>query len=194
MDGRVQRVEAEFVGADEKDVATDPEHRDDADGGQERHDLGHEVDEETAELLALAALDEAEADVVHLHDECHEAVDEHRDEDGYHGQNDRARDERLIGDRLQGDDHDLAGEDEVGAHGPAHDLVLVDLLGGNVLVLALHGTLVPVLAAVLEGVDDLLRALETQVRTAEHEQDRHCDREELREHQRNREDEEQLVA
>ena len=51
VDQSVRRVPAECVGADQQDVAADPEHRDRADGRQRRQQFGHRGDQAAADLL-----------------------------------------------------------------------------------------------------------------------------------------------
>ncbi len=108
-------------------------------------------------------------------------IDE-RDDD----QDREASPEALVGDLVQRDDHDLGGQDQVGAHGAGDHLLLrlgPDLGRGHVVVVV-TGDHAPHLVGAFVGEE----------RAAEHEDDRQQVWEELAQQQGSREDEQQLVA
>jgi hypothetical protein len=130
-------------------------------------------------------LREREADVVHLHDGAHEAVDDDRDQHRDDGEDDRPGDDGLVDDLLEGDDHDLGGEDEVRPDGAGDHRLLGLRPGGD-------GRHVVVLAAA-EGLEQLVRSLVAEVGAADHEDDLDEGGGDRAQHERDREDEEQLV-
>ncbi len=159
--------------------------------------------------MRCAAADERSArcrpDVVDLHDQRDHAVDQQRDADGHHHQDHRAGEEGLVGDLVEGDDHDLGRQDEVGADRALDHLVLRGLRGHRVVVggrSPVRCTARPVAAvgavgapaASAQGAPDLVRALVAEVGRAEHEDRGDRPRQELAEQQRRREDHQQLVA
>ena len=68
---------------------------------------------------------ELEADVVHLHDQADDAVDADRDRERDEDEDERAREQRLLGHLVERDDHDLGGQDEVGADRAADQALLL---------------------------------------------------------------------
>jgi hypothetical protein len=90
----VRRVPSQLVRADDQDVAAHPQHRGDADGGQRGEHLGH-ARPGRAERAAppLVPFSTNQADVVHLHDQRHDAVHDRGDHDGNDGED---RDPRAI--------------------------------------------------------------------------------------------------
>lgn len=58
-----------------------------------------------------------QTDVIHLHDERDDTVDTDGDRNADDGEDDRATGQGLTGHLVEGDDHDLAAEDEVGGDG-----------------------------------------------------------------------------
>ena len=189
-------VTADLVEADQEDVATDPEHGERADEGDAGEQLRHEADHPETDPLGGpgVAPGQGEADVVHLHDQRDDAVDEDGDQHRDDGQHDRAHPDARVGvgadDLLERDHHDLGAEDEVGAHGVGDGALLV--LGGELprlrhLLLGLGG--VPG-----EALVHLVGALVGEEATTEDQDHRQQPREELPEQHRCGEDEEQLVA
>ena len=109
--------------------------------------------------------------------------DDHGDDD----QNDEPRPERLVGHLVEGDHHDLGGQDEVGA----------DRAGGHLLLgvladRAVGGRGVAVVST--EAAPNLLGALVAEIGRADHQDRRQQPRHELTEQQRGGQDEHQLVA
>ncbi|MCO5555074.1 hypothetical protein L7F22_008614 [Adiantum nelumboides] len=187
----VDRGEAQLVHPDEQDVPADPQHRRDADDRQRRQHDRHGLHQPAPERRdgAGAALRQREAGVVHLHDQRDRAVDERGDRDGDDGQDDRPGHEALGRHLVQRDDHDLGGQDEVGAHGAGDDgLLVLGRVRGDLLV-----TLLGVLGVPREVLPELLGALVGEVAAAEHEDRGQQPRRELGEDQRDRQDEDDLV-
>ena len=184
----VRRVPAELVEAVEHDVPTDPEHRDDADDRDDREQPRHRGDQAAADLLgeARAALGQVQADVVHLHDHADHAVHGDGDHDRDDDQDHEPAEERLVGDLVERDHHDLGGQDEVGADRAGDHL----LLG----VLARSGEGYGVVVVPADPAPDLLRTLVAEVAAADHQDRGEQPRQELAEQQRRGEDEQQLVA
>ena len=108
-------------------MAADPEHRGDPHLRQQGEHDGHRPHEPAPEGRggALAGLREVQADVVHLHDQRDGAVDARGDGEGDEHEDQRAREQGLVGHLVERDHHDLRGEDEVGPDRPAHELLLV---------------------------------------------------------------------
>ena len=103
-----------------------------------------------------------------------------------HDEDDEPRPERLVGNLVERDHHDLGGQDEVGADRARRHLLL------GVLADRRGGCGVGVVAA--EPAPDLLGALVAEVGGAEHQDRRHQPRHELAEQQGRGQDEQQLVA
>ena len=188
----VEGVEAEFIGADEDDMASDPQHGEGADDGEEREQLRHGLDEESSELLLSGGVlpRHMQTDVIHLHDERDDTVDTDGDRKADDGENDCTARQGLTGHLVEGDDHDLAAEDEVGGDGRPNDLLLCRctigrLLGGWSLLLMVSDP--------PELLEDLLGALKAQVGAADHEQRSQQPRKKLTEQQNDREDDDELV-
>jgi hypothetical protein len=117
------------------------------------------------------------------------AVDRDRQRHPDHRQGGGLDGQGLVGDVGQGDGHDLARQDQVGADRAAHLLGLqLGAAQGQVLDL-LAGHLV-----VREGLDDLLGGLEGQIGPAAHQDRRHRPGREGAEDQRAGQQEQQLVA
>jgi hypothetical protein len=76
----------------------------------------------------LTGLGQPEAHVVHLHDEPDGPVDAGGDRDGDRDEDHGAREQRLVGDLVERDHHDLRREDEVRADRLADEGVLVRAL------------------------------------------------------------------
>ena len=72
----------------------------------------------------FARLRQPQADVVHLHDQGDDAVDAGGDRERDEHEDQRAREQRLVGDLVERDHHDLRREDEVGADRAADELRL----------------------------------------------------------------------
>ena len=153
--------------------------------------LRHALDEEPPDPLARrrVALGETQTDVVHLHDQCDDAVDDRRDHECDDDENDRSLHDRLVEHLLQGDHHDLGREDEVGSNGAGDGLGLG--LGPQH-----HGRQLLVVAVLVmtEPVVDLLGTLEAEVRAAEHQDDLHEHRRDGAQDQGRGKDEQDLVA
>ena len=143
-----------------------------------------------AETARPGAGGQRQAGVVHLDDEPDDAVDQRRDQHGHHQQDDGPGQQALARHLVEGDHHDLGGQDEVGADGGRdHLLLVVGRVGGGRLVRVLGLRLVPG-----ELLPELLRALVTQVGAADHQDRGEQERRELAQDQRDRQDDEQLVA
>lgn len=74
-----------------------------------------------------------QADVVHLDDDGDDAVHRDGEDQGNDDEDDQARHERLIGHLVEGDHHDLGGQDQVGPDRPGHHLVLAGRRGMSVM-------------------------------------------------------------
>ena len=112
----VGRMPAELVRPDEQDVPADPQHRDGADDRQCGKQFGHPRHQAAADALREPGrpLCKAEPDVVHLHDDGDHAVHRRGDDQGDDDEDDQPRPERLVGNLIECDHHDLGGQDEVG--------------------------------------------------------------------------------
>ena len=117
MDKVVQRVPAELMGANKDDVAADPQHRGGADDREPLQQNRHPLDQKSTEPLRSFGFSggQRKSDVVHLHDEGHNAVHDDGDHERNDHHDDGALQETLVDDFLEGDDHDLGRENEVGA-------------------------------------------------------------------------------
>ena len=188
MDQSVGRVPPEIVGPDEEDVAADPEHRHRADDGQGVEDPRHRPDQPRPDRprQARASLGQGQPDVVHLDDERDDAIHAGSDDEGDEDEDEQPSDEGLGGHLVEGDDHDLGREDEVGPDRAGdHGLLMAGAFGGDRDLVAA--------AVMTEPLPDLLGALEAQVCASDHEQRGQRPGEELAEQHRRREDEEDLV-
>ena len=122
----VGRVPAERVGAEEQDVAADPQHRDGADDRQRDEQFRHRRDQAAADPLGelRRALREASPTssifTIRATTPYTAAVMTNGDDD----EDDQARPERLVGHLVERDDHDLGGQDEVGADRSRRHLLL----------------------------------------------------------------------
>jgi len=184
----VEPVPAQVVGADQQDVAADPQHRHDPDRGEGGQDDRHRLDQACADALRQGrrATGEMESDVIHLHDQGDHAVHECCDRQGDDDQDDRPRQEWFVGHLVQRDDHDLGRQDEVGADRVGDHLVLVHGAAGR-----RRG---PMRVMPGELLPQLLDTLVAQIRATEHEQ--RCERPlgELAEQEDRGQDREQFVA
>ena len=135
----------------------------------------------------LARLRQPQADVVHLHDQADDAVDDRGDRERDDDEDQGAREQRLVGDLVERDHHDLRREDEVRADRPADELLLV--LGS---LRADRRLGVVVMRA--DRLPQLLGALVAEVGAADHQDRGEQPRQQLAEQQRGGQDEEQLVA
>ena len=63
-------------------------------------------------------LGEVQADVVHLDDGGDHPVHRDGEDQGHDDEDDESRHERLVGHLVEGDHHNLGGEDEIGADRP----------------------------------------------------------------------------
>ena len=177
-------VQPHLAQVHEHQVAADPEHRDraeDADEAEHRRHRAHDPGAGVAHALHRI-LRHPQADVVDLHEQRDRTVDDARHEEGDHGEDGQRRpDVEPLLETRERDEHDLGGEDQVGAHGAQHELPLVAraLVG----VAVLHA----------EPLQHLLRALEAEVGPAEDQQIRQHPRRERGQQQRHRDDDQELV-
>ena len=98
------------LGAVHNHRTTDPQHRRRADGrqeAQERRHPGHKATPHGTRGGKPRIAGHVKADVVHLHDQGHAAIDHDGDEDADNGQRDRLDPEGAFGDGAKGNRHDL---------------------------------------------------------------------------------------
>ena len=115
-----------------------------------------------------------------------DAVDQDGDREGDDDEDDRPAEERLVGDLVERDHHDLGRQDEVGA-----DRAPVTIVFSRPRPRSSAGRRGLVVAA--DPLPDLLGALVAEVGAADHQDRGEQPRQELAEQQRRREDEQQLV-
>src|SRR5699024_7991845 len=197
VDETVQGVETELVGADEDDVPADPEHGEGDDDREQGEQLRHGSDKEPSEPLRTGSgpVRQMQTDVVHFDDEGDHTVDADRDRQGHDDENEGSAEQRLSGDLVEGDDHDLAAEDEVGRDRRPNDLLLRrGTTGRGIGPFALDSVLGGfMMGDPTELLEDLLSAFEAQIRAADHEQRGQKPGQELTEQQNDREDDDDLV-
>ncbi len=134
---------------------------------------------------------EAHAEVVGLHDQRHHAVDADGDQHGNDGQHHGLGDKIGRRDGGQRDGHDLRRQNEIGADGAGHLLVLQRLVALRQLGRHLHAR--RRMAGPGDHVVHLLVALEGEVEPAQHQQRGDGLRQEGAEQQRGGKQEQQLV-
>ena len=179
-------------------MAADPQHRDRADDADDVEDVGHDAHDGAAHVVDGAgtvvlgvehAASQVDAEVVGLdqqgdqavHEEGHEECDRDEDGDAHHPV--------LIRQVGHGDEHDFRAEDQVGAGRGGHDALFEFLGGGStplLVVLVMAGQ-------PSELLQDLLAALEAQVRAAHDQQEWQNLRGQPGEQERDRQDNEELV-
>src|SRR5699024_4238526 len=130
----------------------------------------------------------------HFDDERDHTVDADRDRQSHDDENDGTAEQRLGGDLVEGDDHDLAAEDEVGRDRRPDDLLLRRGTTGGIGRFALD----PVLVGFMMGdptelLEDLLSAFEAQIGAADHEKRGQQPGQELTEQQNDRKNDDDLV-
>ena len=118
----------EIFQAVDDDAAADPQHRCGAHFGQQAQRHRHGLDQAAPDAAQhpRPMFGQVQADVVHLYDQRHHAIDAHRDHQAHQRQGGGLDRQRPVGDVGQGDGHDLAGQDQVGADRPA-DLLFFKL-------------------------------------------------------------------
>ncbi|MNQ83990.1 hypothetical protein D3C85_991040 [compost metagenome] len=154
--------QAQGVRTVQQDAAADPQHGDGADGGQEREDARHALDQTAADGPAglRGAFGHVKADVVQLHQQADRPIDRDCHGQADHDQHPRLGRQGRIRNVGQGDGHDLCGQDQVRAHGPG-DCSLFQMSG--VVADRLFFRLVTA-----EHLHHLFRPLETEIGAAAH--------------------------
>ena len=184
------------VGDDQ--VAADPQHRDRADDTDDAEDVRHDAHDRAADVVdgpgavvlgVQRAASQTRPEIVGLHEQCDEAVHEERHEERDPDEDGDAHDASLAPQAGHGHEHDFGAEDQVGA-GRGGDDALLEFLGGGCPALLV---LLVVAGQPAEFLEDLLAALEAQVRAAHDQQEREKLRGQPGEQERDRQDDEQLV-
>ena len=149
--------------------------------------MRHAANEASADLVGEARrrLGDLQSDVVHLHDQSDDAVDDHGDDDRHDGKDHQSAPEAFACDGVECDHHDLGGQDQVGADGARnHCFFVARMLVSGLVVVTVAEDCTP----------DLVNRFVAEVTAADHQQWRQQPGEELTQQQSDRKNDQQLVA
>ena len=157
-------------------VTADPQHGDRPDDPDDVENMRHDAHDRTPDVVHRAGTiirriqgpaRQLDTEIIGLHQQSNQAVDEERHEEGHPDQHRDAPHARLSRQPRHRHQHDLRAEDQVRARRRGHDLLFRILRSRGLLILVapLVGRQPP------ELLQDLLPALEAQVRAARDQED-----------------------
>ena len=173
-----------------EDPAADPQHRRRPDRRQSGQHHRHGVDQSAAQRAGRGrgTLGQMQADIIHLHDQRHGAIDHHGDQQADQGQGRRLGRQRTLGQIRQGDGGDLGREDQVRADRRTDHLLF--LLGGRNGQIVRRGFVASVTGQL---PPEFFGGLEAEIGAAGHQQRRQRPGREGADHQRSGQEDEEFV-